>query len=535
MPTHSCRYFEWIRTIQEVFQTWNQKLVEEKANYDEILIYASCHIESERLCQTLRSASLIMDFQVVQDIKNTFLTDFELLNVYLLRYIPQHPDPKWCSFLVLLREYGVTLPSNLLTPIEKYVVFPDDSIHSKGELLTHPVPARTGSIFQPSIPELSLQLTKYLTLKELSTLVRGLDEFQMSLLEHIDMLIFFKLNHCVMFDKYLRLAIVEAEEVENDSNFAVPNLSMFKFSAPRSMFMSSAMKPKKKSEGVSVEALEKSLSETSKLLMKIMRGEAAYTDIIAHGKLDLESLDIETEFTTLKTYFMTLKITQSESEGLAGVRSLLELFQYTKHIQKIEDACEQYHLDGCLKDPELVEVKSLVKDVESEGTRSKLTPIEASERMRRIKELLCLMPDSETGVKPRDNCLEVFPAVSNSAEFYQFIRDKHFHGQKGQMTFHQQYQLITAQLQHEEYDESVLNHLLAAFNVMTPFLDQRQSFGELMTKVARLDTTFGLKQLETVNGNITLIRLWFSRAEVCTRNYVLVCVICTVYTLPYGW
>ncbi len=38
---------------------------------------------------------------------------------------------------------------------------------------------------------------------------------------------------------------------------------------------------------------------------------------------------------------MTLKITQSESEGLAGVRSLLELFQYTKHIQKIQDACEQ--------------------------------------------------------------------------------------------------------------------------------------------------------------------------------------------------
>ncbi len=511
-----CRYFEWISGIQEVFESWKQKFDSEEANYDEILMYASCHIECERLCQTLRSTSLMMDFQIVQSLKNTFLTDFEVLNVFLLRYVPQHPDAKWCSFLTLLREYGVTLPSHLLEPIEKYVVFPDDKSHSKDELLTHPLPAGSNGHFQPGIPELSLQLTKHLTLKKLISLVRGIEDFQMCLLDHINMLIFFKLNPCVMFDKYLRLAIekaVEAEQAESDSSFGVPNLSMFKFSAPRSMFLSAAVKPKKR-EGVSVDALKKSLEETSKLLMKIMRGEAAYTDIIAQGKLDLESLDIETEFTTLKSYFMTLNITQSESEGLAGVRSLLELFQYTKHIQKIEDACEQYHLKGCLEDPQLQEVKELVKDVESEGNRSKLTPIEASDRMKRIKKLLCLTPDPETQFKPRDNCLEVFPAVSNSAEFYQFIRDKYFYGQKGQMTFHQQYQLITAQLQHEEYDEFVLNHLLAAFNVMTPFLDQKQSFGELMTKVARLDTTFGLKQLETINGNITLIRLWFSRAEV---------------------
>ncbi len=416
---------------------------------------------------------------MIKNVKDTFLADLKRLNVCLL---PQNPDAKWCSFLIILEDYGVTLPQNLLTPIERYVVFPNDKSRSKQELLSHPV-----SVPGPGSNELSLGLTREISLKELSELVHGIEVFQKPLT--IRMLIFFKLNHSVMFDKYLRVEIEQAIDSE-------------------------AEETKQQKECLSVDSLQKSLQNTHKLLMEIMNGEATYADIIAQGKLDLKTLDLENEFSILKSCFLTLKISQSKFDGLAGVRSFLELFQYTKHIpvQKIEDACEQYHLNGCLK--ELEEIKSIVKYVESEGNRSKLTSQDASEKMKQIKTLFCLTPDPGFSFKRRDNCLDIFHAVSYSTEFYQFIRDKQFYGQKGQVTFHQQYQLITAQLQHEEYDESVLNHLLAAFNVMTPFLDQKQSFKDLMTKITRLDTTIGLKQLETVNSNITLIRLWFSRAEV---------------------
>ena len=54
---------------------------------------------------------------------------------------------------------------------------------------------------------------------------------------------------------------------------------------------------------------------------------------------------------------------------------------------------------------------------------------------------------------------------------------------------------------------------------MAPFMDPRQDLGRLMSKVLALDVTNGLRQLETVNANITLIRLWFSRAEV-SRHHV---------------
>ena len=494
-----------------MFKVWQDKFKHMTANYDEILVYAACHIELEKLSHTVCATSLVIDFQEIQNVKNTFLTEFELLNVYLLRYIPQHPDAKWCTFPALLNEYGVALPQTLFSPIQKYIVFPDKENATGDELLIHPLPAGTNGQFQPGL-DISLKLSQQFSLRDLSALVQALDHFQRPLIAQMDMLIFFKLNHSVMFDKYLRLQIRQvseeeaAEESANEPQFSMA-MSAFRFSVP----VPSLLQPKKQSrDGLTVKVLLKSLEKTQQLLHKIMNGEAAYSDIIAEGELDLEKLNIEKEFTTLRNYSITLHRSQANFEGLVGVRSLLELFQYTKHVQNIHGVCEQYQLEGCLHDPELKELQALVDKLESEEDRSRLTPNEASEKMKRVKELLCINEHTSS------HCLDIFSTVADSAEFYQFVRDKQFHGEKGAAVFRQQYQLITAQLQHEEYDESVLNHLLAAFKVITPFMNSKQTFSELMTNVTSLDTTIGLKQLETVNGNITLIRLWFSRAEVRT-------------------
>ena len=121
--------------------------------------------------------------------------------------------------------------------------------------------------------------------------------------------------------------------------------------------------------------------------------------------------------------------------------------------------------------------------------------------------------------------LAIFSKVADSAEFYQFICEKGFTGENGQARFHQQYQLITAQLQHEEYDEAVLNVLYAAYKLILPFTVKTQSFHSLLVSVKQLLTAASpvgsaktthdyLVQIETVNRNINLIQLWFSRAEV---------------------
>ena len=476
-----------------MLEIWQDKFVHRTVNYDEILMYTACSTELEKLSYKICATSLVIDSSETQ---KAFLTEFELLNVYLLRYIPQHPDAKWCTFPALLNEYGVALPQTLFSPIQKYIVFPDKENTTGGELLVHPIPASTNGKFQPGL-NIPLKLSQQFSLRDLSDLVQGLDHFQRPLIDQMDMLIFFKLNRSVMFDKYLRLQIRQVSEEEDTVKAQVSTMSAFQFRSHT---------PLVSSNGVSVEVLRKSSECTQALLKKIMIGEAAYSDITAEESISLETLDIEKELDTLKNYFTTNPHVETSFGTLANIRSLLELFQYNKHVENICNVCEQYQL--CLEDPQLQELRKVVCNLKTPEERFRITPNEASTKLVCIKKLLCIKQQTPS------SCLQIFEAVSNSVEFYQFVQDKQFHGEKGTAVFRQQYQLITAQLQQEEYDETVLNHLLAAFEVISPFMNLKQSFEELILKVTSLNTTIGLKQLETVNQNITLIRLWFSRAEV---------------------
>ena len=268
-----------------------------------------------------------MSLEAVETIKTNLLRDFELLNVFLLKYIPQHPDTRWCNFLVLLKEYGVTLPNHLLLSIEKFIIFPD-SVHklrNEKEFLKNTIPPAINRLFQPG-KNISLQLTKDFSLKDLSELVDGLKAFHEPLISVLDMLTFFKLNPCIMFDTYLRSKIkqaVEAEKVQEKSTVhSAGILSPFQFSPPSIQDMVQDPTPKSHG-GVSITILKSSLESTKDLLIRIMRGEASYVEIIADGKLDLEKLDIEEEFTTLTNFATISSIALPSFEGLSGVRSLL--------------------------------------------------------------------------------------------------------------------------------------------------------------------------------------------------------------------
>ena len=308
-----------------------------------------------------------------------------------------------------------------------------------------------------------------------------------------------------MFDKYLRLQIKRVSEEELATSMKQSESAMSAFD-----FQGYAKPVQVVSEGISVEVLHKSLNSTQGWVERIINGEATFSDITANGALNLEELTIEKEFETLEKYSTTQHPRKDNSEALKKFRTLVELFQYTKHVKNICKVCEQYSLEICLQDPQLQELQALVSNLDSTEERSRITPTEDSNRLEQVKKLLCISDQTPP------HCLYIFETVSDSVEFFQFVRDKEFDSAKGAGVFRQQYQLIITQLQHEEHDESVLNHLLAAFKVITPFMNARQSFNELMTKVTSLDTTIGPKQLETVNRNITLIRLWFSRAEVRT-------------------
>ena len=154
----------------------------------------------------------------------------------------------------------------------------------------------------------------------------------------------------------------------------------------------------------------------------------------------------------------------------------------------------------------------------TEEAKASLTPSSATDKMETVRELL----DTKGVVTHDYEYLAIFSKIADSAKFHQFICDKGFTGENGHVRFHQEYQLITAQLQHEEYDEAVLNLFYAAYKLIHPFTVKTQSFHSLLESVKQLLTAASptntaktiCDYIETVNENIHLIRLWFSRAEV---------------------
>ena len=260
-------------------------------------------------------------------------------------------------------------------------------------------------------------------------------------------------------------------------------------------------------------------------MLSLIRGTAKFEEIFVEGSLEdsLQKLNAEKEFEIICGFSEFQKVFDANEEGKKGIKHMIELFQYSQQISHIPSVCGQFGLCQCLDDPKLKELMQIVDSVKTTEDRTQVTGQIANNHMRRIREILKL-PDSVMA----KGCLKIFPAVANCAEFYQFIKEKGFTSDRA--AFNSQVELITAQLQHEDYNENVLNHLMPAFQYITPFLDAKQNLTELMDKVLKLfndgdgfgqDSQKDFCQLETVNSNITMIQLWFSRTEVRMCNYII--------------
>ena len=504
------KFFNWLSKAQQVLATWREKFTTKKINYDSIMLYIDVYSLLSRAATSISANSLVIDAQYVQAVRVDFLQAFELLNMTLIRYIDGQAEANSCSLCEILSKYGVTFPSPMLSVIKKHISFPGESKNSnkKSLSLEHSIPPSISKTFKPG-SNVSLEITTEMNMVELKQLVRQLTTFLSPVEDNLNLLTFFFLYNSQLFDKYLKhqLKILEEQKMSKKTEES---------SSPRIMHIPD-MIPKKtsRSVGVSVEMLGEALENTKHYILRLIQGDAMYTEIIASGSLDLRSMDIDREFGILNSYaehaFIDLK---DAAEGLQGIKAMLQLFQYARHIQVIHNVFEQYQLEACLADPDLIELMELVEMLDEPETRNKLTAKDAIDKLKKVTELLYL------DIKQNARFLDLFVAVSDSADFHQFIvQEKQFVGESGKALFVQQYQLITTHLQHEEYNEVVLNHLFAAFKMITPFTEKDLSFGALMAKVSELNAYDGRRQLETVNRNINLIRLWFSRAEVREYRY----------------
>ena len=504
-----CRYFEFVKRIQIALDDWSEKF--RNGTVDEMLLYfrydAKLHEIGGKFCAPL--------VETENDLTSFFET-FRELNGLLLRVIPGRSDARWCSLLSLLENYGVCLPEEALQLITTKISFPGKprpSIpgHPNVKWSTFPELLEEYKVhadgYNPGEDSLcSLTLRRDIARKELYNLVEELKSFLKPIMSYLNMLVFFKLTDSALFMTYYKFFHKEFTKSEVTPS-CTEKISRKRHS--KNVYRLTLPSPNQNSrpdaaQDLSMQTLEKCLEAIDDLIGKIMKGTATYSEIIAKDEQVLEKLDIEKEFGLLSEYADIKRL--RSTEGLQGVKSMIEIFQCTALVKNIYLVCNQYKLRAG-NDPCLKEVIELTQPYAEKENRYKITSCEAIQNMKRVKEIL------QIGAKSL-KCLGIFEGIKDSEKFHEFVRDRKFYGPQGQALFLQQYGLITAQLRYDEYDERVLNHLRPAFDIITPFADDQKSFTELMTKVTALNTENGLEGLKTVNRNITLIQHWFSRAEV---------------------
>ena len=157
-----------------------------------------------------------------------------------------------------------------------------------------------------------------------------------------------------------------------------------------------------------------------------------------------------------------------QHKDMHSIKSILDLIQFADYIDNIRGVCEQYHMTGCLDHPGMTRLLEIHSILVSEEGKTGLNAIKSEEYLAEIRQILDLTDENQIA-------LGIFAVVKDSAEFYQFLQEKNFKGMEGASFFMQQLTLITSHLQHEEYNEQVLNHLLVAFRYMSPFLDTDQT------------------------------------------------------------
>lgn len=337
-----------------------------------------------------------------------------------------------------------------------------------------------------NLPEMiCLHKKKDIKLSKLHEIVYEVNQFLKPMKPVLKFLIFFHLNRSSLFDKFLtkEMHTIGVNNVINPEE-QIPRL---------------------------VIALEKTRTH----LKKVMEGTIVYGDIYEYTETDLAQIDVEEEF---HLFYKCHELKHCSKKGLEQMKSMLKLLKSVNYIDKLMKVCEQYELCGCLNDPEVHKLTQIVKSLESEDKRKKLTPTDAHKTWKLVCDILDL--NSETSV----DVLNVFETVSDSVEFFHFLVEMKFRGKEGESLFRQQYELVTQKLDQDAFTDSVLNHLYGAFFFIVPFMDQTQNLQDLMKKLDLKEKKYSRvqEQLDTVKCHLHLIRLWFSRVHVSLYMSVFV-------------
>lgn len=243
------------------------------------------------------------------------------------------------------------------------------------------------------------------------------------------------------------------------------------------------------------------LKSTTQFLERFKCSQVTYMELKRLRFIHLRKAKKTSEIGHLQLFYQ-----KESTDFLAQFKNMLKLLDTLDLIPGIMKVFSTFHMHNCTVHSGFQTLIELEMQFNTEDKRNCLTCAVASMTM---EEVLTIIAPLEL------HQLELFKVVGKSEEFYAFLKTIE---QQGADRFQDLHRLITQYMQHEEYNEAVLNQLPRAREYMLPFLDQEQDLYSLLwgvkTMCDRVTVSEDFSDLETINHNMHLIKLWFSKAEV---------------------
>ena len=356
--------------------------------------------------------------------------------------------------------YNIEFSADLLARVRKCTIFPTDKRSKAVEIQDIPWPDEAHCQ--------TLQLRKSVSLHELYILMSEAMKFLRPVEPHLSFFDHFHLKSSQLFGAYMGQHMPQ-------------------------------------SGSATVEHLKKALPAIHADIEALLKGKTTRQSLLLRS-IDDES--IQEEIGKIVSYrdFTVYK----DSKIIQHITNAMIVSGVIRDVKCFLQFCKSFELEVCVQSEQYCRLQELCKDV-NDASIQRMTLEEATKTVDSIKEVL-----ESSSQAVRLEHLSVFQVLSvNSSQLKDFFIENNFTAEgEGQHRFQQKYELVTQQLQHEEYNAEVLNNLYAMFSVLAPLNNHELTFSEVLEMIARMDRASTEAQFNTVRSNIDLIKTWFSRAEV---------------------
>ena len=253
---------------------------------------------------------------------------------------------------------------------------------------------------------------------------------------------------------------------------------------------------------LSIESFSNAVAQSYIWIENVILEKSTFADIRPIFELlDLQVLNVD----LIKSQFRKFPGFSNLTRDL-NFMDIFELLQYRAHLPAIKRVCEAYALNGCTRSHEYIKINKYVEKLQKDEMVDVLTILTASQYLVDLRECL-------SGNSPRR--LRIFEVMLSAKDFYNFLVDpeNEYYKPERRKLFFDEIEIITGDLQNQDYNDKILSHLQIAYNFIIPFCFREYSFSQLMKQIAsdeyKNGEESGFEQLETVNENIQQIRLWF--------------------------